>query len=161
MIFRKNKRPLIPSRNPKVDGISPSASRARQILQIHRETRKQPHECSERNNVAVRSGLYKLISWAPKETLHSRHQNGKDLLYRNFHRKLNMAPRAFAFGRSRLRQTPNIILCGACGTTAAATGRIGSSGPDAQLADVYWGCMCHRRKYSLQEQCDVCNIMKY
>ena len=32
-----------------------SPSRARQILQIHRETRKQPHECPER----LRSGLYK------------------------------------------------------------------------------------------------------
>ena len=77
MIFRKNKRPLIPSRNPKVDGISLSPSRARQILQIHRETRKQPHECLERGNVALRSGLYKLISWPPRGDLHYRHQNGK------------------------------------------------------------------------------------
>ena len=34
-------------------------SLARQILQIHREKRKQPHECPERGSVAHQSGLYK------------------------------------------------------------------------------------------------------
>ena len=42
------KRFPIPSQNPKADGISLSPSRATQILQIHRETRKQPHKCPER-----------------------------------------------------------------------------------------------------------------
>ena len=58
----RGKRLPISSQNPKVDGISLSPSRTRQILQIHRETRKQPHECPERGSVAHRSGLNK---WHP------------------------------------------------------------------------------------------------
>ena len=70
----QRKRLPVPSRNPKVDGISLSPSRARKILQIHRETRKQPHECPERSSVAHRSGLYKLTSWAPRGALCYGHQ---------------------------------------------------------------------------------------
>ena len=56
---------------PHPDGWNPllSPSRARNILQIHRERRKQPHECPERGNVARRSGLYKMTSWAPRGAL--------------------------------------------------------------------------------------------
>ena len=65
--------PPIASRNPETDGI-PLLSHTTNILQIHRETTMQPHECPERGNVALRSGLYKMTSWAPRGPLHSRHQ---------------------------------------------------------------------------------------
>ena len=43
-----------------------SPSHATNTLQIHRETRKQPHKCPERGNVALRLGLYKMTSWPPR-----------------------------------------------------------------------------------------------
>merc|ERR1711966_619463 len=52
-----------------------SPSCAIQILQIHRETRKQPQECP---NGCVR--VFIMTSWAPRGALHYRHQNGKGLL---------------------------------------------------------------------------------
>ena len=33
--------------------------------------KKQPHECPERGNEALCSGLYKITSWAPRGPLHS------------------------------------------------------------------------------------------
>ena len=45
---------------------SHSPSKATNILQIHRETRKQPHECPERGNVALCSDLYKIDILAPQ-----------------------------------------------------------------------------------------------
>lgn len=79
---------------PHPDGWNPllSPSRARNILQIHRETRKQPHECPERGNVARRSGLYKMTSWAPRGALIIAFRNGKSL--------------------SRLRQGSNMVPSG-------------------------------------------------
>ena len=93
--------PPIPSRNPKVDGISLSLLRARQILQIHQETRKQPHECPERGSVAHRSVLYKLTSWATRGALCYGHQNGKVCcIATSIENQTYIVPRAFAFGRS-------------------------------------------------------------
>ena len=70
--------PPIHSRDPKTDGI-PFPPRAKQtyILQIHHETRNQPHGCPDCGIVALHSGLYQMASWSPRRALHSRHQNRK------------------------------------------------------------------------------------
>ena len=90
---------------PHPDGWNPllSPSRARNILQIHRETRKQPHECPERGNVACRSGLYKMTSWAPRGALIIGIKMERFL---NIDRETNIGTSSFCSKYSPLRQAP-------------------------------------------------------
>ena len=94
---------MVPSpslfQNPKADVTLPTPPCAQQAYCRSIEKQESP----ERGNVALRSGLYKVTFWVPREAFILALQNGKSLLYCRFNRKLNIVPRAFALGCSPLR----------------------------------------------------------
>ena len=83
-----------------------SSSRARQILQIHRETRKQPHNFPERGNVALCLGLYKIDILGPQGSLFILGLKMKRSAILQPRQDSNIRPQSFDLGCSPLRQAP-------------------------------------------------------
>ena len=81
-------------------------SRARQILQCHWETRKQPHERPEQ----LRSGLYKWHPGPPGGPFVIGPEMEK-VCYRNLDREMNIGLQSFDLGHLPLRQAPWEVQC--------------------------------------------------